>query len=136
MASYVGVAEKVVKGWVSEIVRYVSKQVPLYSVLPTTFGYGSSGHPDRLILINGNFVGVEVKRNRDNHHVRPELAPKPNEAAQKIQFGYITRAGGDILVIYDENLHELINYFNKVTGGQVDWSGLKRTLPIDWAKVG
>lgn len=33
-----------------------------YVVKPTTFGYGKSGHSDRICCIDGCFVGIEVKR--------------------------------------------------------------------------
>lgn len=30
--------------------------------LPATYGYGKSGTPDIIACVNGNFVGIEVKR--------------------------------------------------------------------------
>lgn len=29
---------------------------------PTTFGYGPSGTPDRIVCLHGKLIGIEVKR--------------------------------------------------------------------------
>jgi hypothetical protein len=45
----------------SDIDKYL-KSIGAYVVKPATFGYGKSGHADRVCCINGTFWSIEVKR--------------------------------------------------------------------------
>lgn len=101
--------EKAVKDKVKKIIELYSKYNDIYTFCPMTFGYGESGHPDRVLLVNGMFVGIEVKRDENNHHCRSELKAKPNETMQKRQAQKITNAGGAWVCIHNNNLQILVD---------------------------
>ena len=104
------ITEKLVKDKVKKIIELYSGYNDIYSFCPMTFGYGESGHPDRILLVGGNFVGIEVKKNENNHHCRPELKPKSNnEVMQKRQAQKITNAGGAWICIHNNNLQDLVD---------------------------
>ena len=104
------ITEKLAKDKVKKIIELYSKYNPIYSFCPMTFGYGESGHPDRILLVGGNFVGIEVKKDENNHHCRPELKPKSNnEVMQKRQAQKITNAGGAWICIHNNNLQDLVD---------------------------
>lgn len=105
----VAISEKLVKSWVKDIIALYSKYTPIYTFCPMTFGYGESGHPDRVLVIRGKFIGIEVKKDKNNHHTRPELKAKPNEVMQKRQFKKISAAGGKWYVIHSGNLQVLVD---------------------------
>lgn len=107
------ITEKLVKDKVKKIIELYSKYNDIYSFCPMTFGYGESGHPDRILLIGGNFVGIEVKKDENNHHSRPELKAKPNEVMQKRQAEKITKAGGEWVCIHNSNLQDLVYLLDK-----------------------
>ena len=113
--------EKWVKAQVKKLIDLYSKYVPIYRMCPMTFGYGESGHPDTVILINGKMLGIEAKKDKNNHHIRPELKAKPNEVMQKRQAELIRKAGGYWICVYDENIHELDAVIREI--GNVDYSG-------------
>ena len=105
----VQVTEKQVKEKVKKIINIFEKYNAIYTLTPMTMGYGESGHPDRLLLIAGNMVGIEVKKDKNNHHSRPELKPKPNEVMQKRQAKKIIDAGGTWVCIHNDNLKDLVD---------------------------
>lgn len=108
------ITEKLVKSKITEIIKEYEKRTPIYTFCPMTFGYGESGHPDRLLLINGTFIGIEAKKDRNNSHTRPELKAKPNEVAQRKQAEKIRAAGGYWICIHHDNLHELRDLLDRV----------------------
>lgn len=124
------VTEKAVKERVKKILDIYATYNPLYKLNPMTFGYGESGHPDTLVLIGGKLLGIECKKDRNNHHVRPELKAKPNEVMQKRQREKIVGAGGDWLCVYNENFGELIDALDKLapTYSEFFEVGHQRTL--------
>lgn len=101
--------EKHAKDCVKKIIELYAKYNDIYSFCPMTFGYGESGHPDRILLVNGKFVGIEVKKDENNHHCRPELKAKPNEVMQKRQAQKITNAGGAWICIHNNNLQDFVD---------------------------
>lgn len=101
------ITEAFVKDKVKQIVTVFSKYANVYTFCPMTFGYGENGHPDRIIVVNGVFIGVEVKKDKNNHHSRPELKAKPNEVMQKKQAAKIQAAGGVWLCVHNSNLMDL-----------------------------
>lgn len=104
------ITEKLAKDKVKKIIELYAKYNDIYSLCPMTFGYGESGHPDRILLVGGDFVGIEVKKNENNHHCRPELKPKSsNEVMQKRQAQKITNAGGAWICIHNNNLQDLVD---------------------------
>ena len=38
------------------------KSINAWYCCPTTFGFGPSGVPDRIVCLNGRLIGIEVKR--------------------------------------------------------------------------
>ena len=103
------ITEKHAKDKVKKIIELYSKYNDIYSLCPVTFGYGESGHPDRLILVGGNVIGIEVKKDGNNYHCRPELKPKSNEVMQKRQAQKLTDAGGAWVCIHNNNLQDLVD---------------------------
>jgi hypothetical protein len=50
------------EGWEkAEIDKYL-ESIGAYVVKPATFGYGGSGHADRIFCYRGRFGAIEVKR--------------------------------------------------------------------------
>ena len=45
----------------AEIDKYL-KSIGTWYCSSTTFGFGPSGAPDRVVCLNGRFIGIEVKR--------------------------------------------------------------------------
>lgn len=109
MSKEVAMTEKRAKDRIKKVLEVFAKYNDIYSFCPMTFGYGDSGHPDRIVLINGQFIGVEVKKDMNNHHCRPELKAKPNEVMQKRQAENIRKASGQWLCIHNFNLLELVS---------------------------
>ena len=107
------ITEKLAKDKVKKIIDLYSSYNDIYSFCPMTFGYGESGHPDRILLVGGNFVGIEVKKDENNHHCRPELKPKSTEVMQKRQAQKITNAGGAWVCIHNDNLQMLVDLLDK-----------------------
>lgn len=101
------VTETLVKNRIKDILKIYSRYISIYTLCPMTMGYGESGHPDRLLLVNGRLIGIEAKKDKNNHHCRPELKPKSNEVMQKRQAEKIIAAGGDWVCIHSANLFEL-----------------------------
>ena len=106
--------EKQAKDKVKKLIDLYAKYNNVYTFCPMTFGYGESGHPDRVVVINGRYIGIEVKKDENNHHCRPELKAKPNEVAQKKQARAIEAAGGYWICIHNNNLHELADLLDEV----------------------
>lgn len=106
--------EKHAKDKVKKLIDLYAKYNNVYTFCPMTFGYGESGHPDRVVVINGKYIGIEVKKDENNHHCRPDLKAKPNEIAQKKQAKKIEAAGGYWICIHNNNLYELARLLDKV----------------------
>lgn len=103
--------EKAVKDRVKAIIGFFQKYHPaIYTFCPMTFGYGASGHPDRIILVGGHFLGVEIKKDANNYHCKPHLKPRPNEAMQARQAATIRAAGGEWVCIHSGNLDVLVDW--------------------------
>ena len=113
MATKAVITEKLVKDKIKKMIDVFGKYNAIYTLTPMTMGYGESGHPDRLLLINGVMVGIEAKKDYNNHHCRPELKPKSNEVMQKKQAQKITNAGGAWVCIHNDNLPVLFGLLNQ-----------------------
>lgn len=98
------VTEKAVKDRIKEILALFAKHNALYTFCPMTFGYGESGHPDRIVLINGKYLGIEVKKDDANYHCRPHRKPSASEAHQAKQAARIKAAGGEWQCLHSKNL--------------------------------
>lgn len=107
------VTENYVKDKIKQILEIFGRHNAIYTLTPMTMGYGESGHPDRLLLINGTLIGIEAKRDRNNHHSRPELKAKPNEVMQKRQAEKIVKAGGEWVCIHNDNLQDLVHLLDR-----------------------
>lgn len=108
--------ESHVKAAVKSLIDEAAKIKPLYTMTPATFGFGESGHPDRILLLDGVMYGVECKKDINNSHSRPELKPTKSEAFQKLQLKRLKAAGGVPLVIHKDNLDELKTILENFTG--------------------
>lgn len=108
-----------VKEVVKKLIDEAAKIRPLYTMTPATFGFGESGHPDRILLLDGVMYGVECKKDINNSHSRPELKPTKSEAFQKLQLKRLKAAGGIPLVIHKDNLDELKTILENFTGANL-----------------
>lgn len=111
--------ESHVKAVVKNLIDEAAKIKPLYTMTPATFGFGESGHPDRILLLGGVMYGIECKKDINNSHSRPELKPTKSEAFQKLQLKKLTAAGGIALVIHKDNLDELKVILEQFTGAKL-----------------
>ena len=84
------------EGKVKAKVKVILKELFAYYIMPVTGGFGTSGAPDFLVCLNGRFVGIECKAGKG----------KPTALLEKNLHG-ITRAGGEALVINEENVGNL-----------------------------
>lgn len=108
--------ESHVKAVVKKLIDEAAQVKPLYTMTPATFGFGESGHPDRILLLDGVMYGIECKKDINNSHSRPELKPTQSEAFQKLQLKRLAAAGGVPMVIHKDNLAELKYLLEKFTG--------------------
>jgi hypothetical protein len=81
---------------VKKRVKVILKELGAYYTMPVTGGFGTSGAPDFLVCLKGNFVGIECKAGKG----------KPT-ALQEKNLHDITQAGGQALVINEENVGNL-----------------------------
>ena len=84
------------EGKVKAKVKVILKELFAYYTMPVTGGFGTSGAPDFLVCLNGRFVGIECKAGKG----------KPT-ALQEKNLNDIKRAGGEALVINEENVGNL-----------------------------
>lgn len=110
------ISEAHVKAVVKNLIDEAAKIKPLYTMTPATFGFGESGHPDRILLLNGVLYGIECKKDINNSHNRPELKPTKSEAFQKRQLKRLAAAGGIPLIIHKDNIDVLKGLLEKFTG--------------------
>lgn len=68
----------------------------VWSYCPNAGPFGTSGIPDRIVVVQGQFVGVECKADKSH---------KPT-ALQTKCMADITRAGGTCFVVYDDQTIE------------------------------
>lgn len=100
-----GVLERDVKKEISAILAKHSA----YWVMPMTFGYGASGHPDFVGCVYGRMFGIEAK-------ATVKQKPRP---LQLKRLKEIKQAGGMALVINSDNIEGLDALLNhlRTTGG-------------------
>jgi hypothetical protein len=84
------------EGKVKAKVKVILKELFAYYTMPVTGGFGTSGAPDFLVCLNGRFVGIECKAGKG----------KPT-ALQEKNLNDIKRAGGEALVINEDNVANL-----------------------------
>lgn len=87
---------------VKVLVRTILETVGAYYVMPVTGGYGNSGAPDYLVCHKGKFIGIECKAGNN----------KPT-ALQERNLSQILKAGGDALVVTENNVEQLKEYFSE-----------------------
>lgn len=100
--------------------REVKKQIKelldkygAYWLMPVTFGYGASGHPDFVGAVNGRPFVVEAKS-------------KPAYAPTTIQYRAMARAcraGSNVFLIHAENIAELETWLRRVAVGFIGDDG-------------
>ncbi len=81
---------------VKKRVKVILKELGAYYTMPVTGGFGTSGAPDFLVCLKGNFVGIECKAGKG----------KPT-ALQEKNLHDIAQAGGQALVINEDNVLDL-----------------------------
>jgi hypothetical protein len=77
-------------------VRALLKKHGAWYTTPIQVGYTAAGVPDILVCFKGRFIGIECKYGRN----------KPT-TAQEQQLGAIMRAGGQAMVVNDQNISQL-----------------------------
>jgi hypothetical protein len=89
------------EGKVKQVVAKILKKYKLWYFFPAANGMGRAGIPDIISIVNGGFVGIEVKADKTK---------KPTEL-QKICGGEIQAAGGRWFLVYDvDSCAELERY--------------------------
>lgn len=84
------------EGKVKKRVKVILKELGAYYTMPVTGGFGTSGAPDFLVCLKGNFIGIECKAGKG----------KPT-ALQEKNLHDIAQAGGQALVINEDNVLDL-----------------------------
>ena len=89
------------EGKVKRMVTEILKKYKLWYFFPAANGMGRAGIPDIISIVNGGFVGIEVKADKTK---------KPTEL-QKICGREIQAAGGRWFLVYDvDSCAELERY--------------------------
>lgn len=83
-------------------VRTVLEELGAYYVMPVTGGFGRQGAPDFLVCLQGKFIGIECKAGKN----------KPTPLQEK-NLDQIRKAGGEALVVNEDNLQEFIKLYNQ-----------------------
>jgi len=68
-----------------------------YWVMPVTFGFGASGHPDFVCCVYGYMIGIEAKKSAKEK-------PRPLQVKRLKE---LQAAGGIALVIHGGNVDQL-----------------------------
>ena len=93
------------EGKVKKKVRDLLNRLGIWHYLPANNGYGRHGIPDFVAIVNGQFVGIEVKADRTK---------KPT--ALQIRCGEeITAAGGVWFLVYDDGTLATLEAYIKTT---------------------
>ena len=77
-------------------VRKVLEELGAYYVMPVTGGYGTSGAPDFLVCLRGEFIGIECKAKGNK--------PTP---LQERHLHLIHKSGGRAFVVNEDNVSVL-----------------------------
>lgn len=89
------------EGKVKQMVAKIMKKYKLWYFFPAANGMGRAGIPDIISIVDGGFVGIEVKADKTK---------KPTEL-QKICGREIQAAGGRWFLVYDvDSCAELERY--------------------------
>jgi hypothetical protein len=89
------------EGKVKQVVAKILKKYKLWYFFPAANGMGRAGIPDIISIVDGGFVGIEVKADKTK---------KPTEL-QKICGREIQAAGGRWFLVYDvDSCAELERY--------------------------
>lgn len=91
--------EKRVKDACLEVIKIYNA----YHFFPVTGGYGRSGVPDIIVCYRGRFLAVECKAGYN----KPTLLQEKEMAA-------IRKAGGDTLVVREDTVDLLVDWFKEM----------------------
>ena len=80
-------------------IKAILKAHNVYYAMPIGTGYGSSGVPDFLCCVNGNFVAIEAKAGKGK-----------TTALQEKNLKAINESGGIAVVINENNVDKLDNW--------------------------
>lgn len=87
---------------VKKQIRAVLDRLHIYYAMPIGTGYGNSGVPDFLCCHKGRFVAIEAKAGKGK-----------TTALQDAHIERIRKAGGDALVVNENNIADLENLLNQ-----------------------
>jgi pantoate kinase len=83
-------------------IKKILKDNNVYFAMPIGTGYGSSGVPDFLCCVNGNFLAIEAKAGKGT-----------TTALQEKNLKQIKESGGITAVIYETNVDDLRAWIEK-----------------------
>jgi pantoate kinase len=86
---------------VKKRIRKILDTAGVYYAMPIGTGYGNSGVPDFLACYQGNFVAIEAKAGKGK-----------TTALQDSHLAKIRAAGGEAVVINEDNIDELEGLFS------------------------
>lgn len=116
------ILEKKVKSQMDDIAKKYGDAC--YWLNPATGGYGESGHPDKVLCLNGTFIGAEAKGSNG------KLSP-----LQVRQLRRIWQAGGIACVIGPEDLGTYWNITEAVSCGNMEGARMFALLTLTTWKV-
>lgn len=87
---------------VKAAIRKILDTTKAYYAMPIGSGYGNSGVPDFLVCHNGRFLGIEAKAGKGK-----------TTALQEAHIARIKAAGGEALVVNENNLDQLKELLNE-----------------------
>lgn len=80
------------------------QQLKIWFFSPQAGPFGRAGIPDRILCVNGHFVGIECKADRSKKPTRLQV-----DCMRKIE-----AAGGKCFLVYDDaSLEEAIEYIKE-----------------------
>lgn len=82
----------------------IIKRHNAYYFFPAQNGYGRAGIPDCIVCYKGLFLGIEFKAGSNS-----------TTALQERELMNITKAGGSAMVVREDTLDELENWFRRNT---------------------
>ena len=106
---------------VKKQIKALLDQYNAYWLMPVTFGYGASGHPDFIGVANGRPFVIEAKS-------------KPSYEPTAIQYRTMARAceaRSNVFLIHSENLATLETWLRRVSVGFLGDDGDEVTQYVD-----
>ena len=90
------------EGKVKARIKRILGEAGAYYFMPATHGYGSSGHPDIVACLNGQFIGIECKAN----------GGKPTELQLK-RLRELSSCGGVAVLVDETGVEDFKKHLDK-----------------------